>query len=51
MEIVFLEFFHILAQFTFITSESELVYYHQKVNIWVASPVAKQLLRLKVLGT
>ena len=36
-------FFHVLAQFHFITSEVELDYYHQKVNVQVASRVAKRL--------
>ena len=31
--------FHDLAQFPFITSESELGYYHQKVNVQLASRV------------
>ena len=35
--------FHILAQFPFITSEKELHFYHQKVNIQVASRVLKGL--------
>ena len=29
--------FHVLAQFLFTTSETELDYYHQRVNVWVAS--------------
>ena len=36
-------FVHILAQFLFTTSERELNYYYQKVNIWYESRVAKQL--------
>ena len=28
--------FHLLAQFPFATSETELEYYHQKVNVRVA---------------
>ena len=39
--------FHFLAQFFFTTSEAELVYYHQKVSVRVASRVAE---RLKKLG-
>lgn len=35
--------FHILAQFPPTTSESELDYYHQKVNIRVASRFTEQL--------
>ena len=35
--------FHILAQFPFTTNERELDYYHQMVNIWAASRVAKRL--------
>ena len=35
--------FHFLVQFVFTTSETELDYYHQKVNIPVASQVAEQL--------
>ena len=38
-----LETFHFLAQFVFTTSETEPHYYHQKVNIRVASRVAKWL--------
>ena len=38
-----LETFHFLAQFVFTTSEMEPHYYHQKVNIRVASRVAKWL--------
>ena len=37
------KFFHILAQFSFSTSEKELAYYHQRVNVRVASRVAKHL--------
>ena len=37
---------HISAQYLFITSESELGYYHQKVNVRVVSRVA---VRLKTL--
>ena len=29
-------FFHVLAQFPFTTNHTELNYYHQKVNLWVA---------------
>ena len=35
--------FHFLAQFIFTTSEIKLDYYHQKVNVQIASRVAKQL--------
>ena len=35
--------FHFLAQFVFTTSEKELDYYHQKVNVRVASRVAERL--------
>ena len=35
--------FHFSAQFVFTTSETELDYYHQKVNVWVVSRVAKRL--------
>ena len=34
--------FHVFAQFLFITSETELDYYHQKVNVRVASQVVEQ---------
>ena len=34
--------FHILAQFPFTTSKSELDYYHQKVNVRVGLRVAEQ---------
>ena len=32
----FCRFFHVSAQFRFATSEAELDYYHQKVNVRVA---------------
>ena len=35
--------FHFLAQFVFTTSETEVDYYHQKVNLRVASRVAERL--------
>ena len=35
--------FHILAKFVFTTSETELDYYHQKVNVRVVSQVAERL--------
>ena len=35
--------FHVLEQFLYPTSETELDYYHQKVNVWVASRVVKRL--------
>ena len=35
--------FHFLGHFPFTTSETQLDYYHQKVNVWVASRVAKRL--------
>ena len=35
--------FHFLAQFLFTTSETELDYYHQKMNVRVASRVAERL--------
>ena len=35
--------FHFLAQFLFTTSEMELNYYHQKVNVRVAPRVAERL--------
>ena len=35
--------FHFLAQFLFTTNETELGYYHQKVNVRVASRVAERL--------
>ena len=38
--------FHFLAQFVFITTETELHYYHQKVNVRVASWVAERLTTL-----
>ena len=34
---------HFLAQFVITTSETELYYYHQKVNVLVASRVVEQL--------
>ena len=39
--------FNFLAQFVFTTSETEVDYYHQKVNVRFASRVAE---RLKILG-
>ena len=36
-------FFHVLAQFFFTTSETELDHYHQKANIRVASQVSERL--------
>ena len=39
--------FHVLAQFLFTTSETELDYYNQVVNVRVASRVSEQL---KTLG-
>ena len=36
-------FSNFLEQLSFTTSESELDYYHQKVNLWVASRVAEWL--------
>ena len=35
--------FHILVQFLFNTSETELNYYHQKVNVRVLSRVTERL--------
>ena len=35
--------FHVLAQYPFTTSETELDFYHQKVNIRVTSRVAERL--------
>ena len=35
--------FCFLAQFVFTTSETGLDYFHQKMNVWVASRVANQL--------
>ena len=35
--------FHILAHIPFITSKTELYLFHQKVNVRVASRVAKRL--------
>ena len=34
--------FCVLAQFLFTTSETELDYYDQKVNVQVASPLAER---------
>ena len=36
--------FYVLAQFLFTTSETELDYYHKKVNVRLASRVVKQLM-------
>ena len=35
--------FHVLAQFSFTTSESGLDYYHQKMIVRVASRVAERI--------
>ena len=43
MEKMLVDFFTFLAQFSFTTSESELGYYHQKVNIQAAPRVAELL--------
>ena len=40
---IFADFFYFLAQFIFTTSGTELDYYHQKVNVRVASQVFKRL--------
>ena len=37
------QIFHFVTQFLFTIDETELDYYHQKVNIRVASQVAKRL--------
>ena len=39
--------FHVLAQFLFTTSQTELDYYHQKVSLKIASRLAE---RLRILG-
>ena len=38
-------FFHVLAQFPFTTNHTELNYYHQKVNVWVAGRLKTEDLR------
>ena len=44
MEKIFVDyFFHIIAKSPFTTSEQELNYPHQNVNVRVASQVAKRL--------
>ena len=35
--------FHVCAQFTFITNETELDYYHQRMNVWVVSRVSERV--------
>ena len=40
MEKMFVGFFHVLAQFLFTTSERELNYYKEKVNIRFASQIS-----------
>ena len=35
--------FHLLTQFVFTTNETDLYYYHEKLNVQVASRVAEQL--------
>ena len=42
--------FHFLAQFLFTTSETELDYYQQKVNVRVASRVAERLKTFKKIS-
>ena len=42
MDKIFVDFFHVLTQFPFTTSELELYYYHQTVNLRVASRIAEQ---------
>ena len=39
--------FNFLVQFLFTTSETELEYYHQKINVRVALQVAEQLKTLR----
>ena len=41
--------FHILAQFSFIVSDTELDYYHQKINLKVTSRAAEQF-KFRILG-
>ena len=41
--------FHFLAQVVFTASETELDYYHQRVNVRAAPRVANDL-RLRILG-
>ena len=36
--------FHVLAKFLFTTSETELDYYHKKMNMRLASRVVKRLM-------
>ena len=36
------KFFQVLTQFLFITSETELYYYHHKENVQVASQAAER---------
>ena len=38
-------FFNVLAQFPFTTNHTELNYYHQKVNAWVAGRLKTEDLR------
>ena len=38
----FCRLFHVLAQFPFTTSETELDYYHQKVTVPVTSQIAER---------
>ena len=40
--------FHFLVQFVFIISETELDYYHQKVNVPVVSRLAERLKTLNI---
>ena len=43
MDKTFVEFFFVLAQFSYTTSEWELNYHHQKVTVRFASEVTEQL--------
>ena len=42
------KFFHALAQFPITKSDSELDYYHEEVNVGVASRVAERLKTLNL---
>ena len=46
---IIVDFWQVLAQVSFTTSETELDYYHQKANVQVVPQVAKRL-KSRILG-
>ena len=45
MDKIFVDFFHVLAQFPYTRSESELDYYHRKVTVWVTEQLKPEDLK------